>query len=124
MLAEEISIKVGYGAEKVTFCFGVISLEDEDLYVQRYAAIEETDPQRREKEYRCAVDALAAWSKKTPTILKEDADGKKVEEPVAPGTPSEAVREYFKTMTNQSSRIVNATIISFRNRMVPDVDFL
>jgi len=124
MQAETISLRVGYKNTKVTFHLRVISLEDETLYTQRYNEIKE-DSDQYEKEYRCMLDALGQWSAEMPTYQGGvDDTGKPIEVPLGEGTYLEALRDFFKERTNQSERIIRATIISYRNQLTPDVSFL
>ena len=78
-----------------------------------------------EKEYRCMLDALGQWSAEMPTyVTGKDAAGKDIQTHIGTGTHLEAIREFFKERTNESERIIRATIIAFRNQLTPDVSFL
>ena len=69
--------------------------------------------------------ALGQWSAEMPTyVTGKDAAGKDIQTHIGTGTHLEAIREFFKERTNESERIIRATIIAFRNQLTPDVSFL
>jgi len=123
MTPETISFRVRYNNTKITFHLKVVSLEDETLYTQRLGKLLD-DESQYDKVYKCIVDALGEWSDKMPTVQEIDDAGKIVEKPIGDGSILEAVREYFKERTPESERLTNAAMVTFRNRMVPEVDFL
>jgi hypothetical protein len=120
-MSQKISLRVGYEGESLAFHLRMISMAEEQRYTQRFIDIVDSDPETKsEKEYQILVDAISNWSVEVPT--KKDVAGK--DEPIAEGTPSEAIRRYFAERSDEKERILNTAYMSFKARLAPSVSFL
>jgi hypothetical protein len=115
MQQQKISMSVGYDGEKINFHFRMISLGEEQRYIQRFVDIVDTDfDTKSEKEYQVLVDAVANWS-----VEPIEVNGVKSE-----ALPAESVREYFSERTDAKERILNTAYMSFKSKLTPSLSFL
>lgn len=116
-LPETIKMTGGWSRESsVTLTLRMISLQEEQAFMRAFADISDK-PDREDQEFQAIVNALAGWS--TEPVV--DKKGQPVNEAA---TPSESVKEFFSSRTIHSERLANSFMLSFRNRLQPDVSFL
>lgn len=120
----QFSMIVGYGAEKITFHLRMVSMAEEQRYTQRFADLVDTldSEERAKKEYAILVESLVNWSSAMPVRRGEDT--KDLDVALGEGTLAEAIHAYFDERTDTKERILNATVVAFRNRLTPEVSFL
>jgi hypothetical protein len=124
MLPEEFRIAAVYGEEEIHFKMRMISVEEENQYLDRLMKLISSANGKKdsEAEYRILVDALTSWLAETPRrkdletgemVLLEGLEEK-----------DKAVGEYFKERTPAKERMVNQVLNMYRRSLVPDVHFL
>lgn len=118
---ERIPVRVGYRNLKYVFYLNMLSMEDEQAYMDRLAAVT-PGPDKRDKDYEILVDGLAAWSYQAPAQV--DAKGNAVILAIDGESVAETVKRVFGTRTKVFDRILNTAVINFRLAMSPGVDFL
>lgn len=129
MNPETISISVGYGNDRPTLHLRMITMAEEQDFLNRYTDIADLPPaQKAEKEFQICVDALKAWSEMpTKKVEKPGKNGQVdiVDVPyVEADSPAEAIEQIFKPRTIKTERMAHLAINSFRVKLQPQVDFL
>lgn len=120
---EKLSLAVNFRNKTVVFFLNMISIEEENKYLERLTGIKD-GPDKKQKEYEALVDGVVAWSYQMPTV-KEFVDGKLEERPLRDhGNFAEAIREEFAERTVSNERLMNQLVIRYREAMTPQVSFL
>lgn len=113
-------LEIGYEDTKITFYLRMISVEEEERYIEKFAAIPDIDPDRHTKRFEVYKDALGEFSLKPPTINKEGKNGVLVKDASA----VDAIQTYFKERSVENERIMRAAYVMFRSQLDPEVNFL
>lgn len=120
-LPEEIVVKLGFGDNKITFNFRMLSLAEERQWANADAKEFDSKNPDPKKEYDLTVRKLSQVILNPLTAL--DAEGNPV--PLIPGaSASESVLEFFKDFTPAKERILVSAFLEYRTAMVPTKSFL
>lgn len=125
MNSEKISLSVGFKSEKPIFHLRMISVTEEQEYLQRFSDIADNDVEKADKTYQILVDGLKSFASDFPQKT-EIVEGKETKVLLVEkaSSPSDAIAKYFEEKSVVKERIANTAILAFRNQMQPDVSFL
>lgn len=122
MTPEKISLTVNLRGLILVFFFNMLSIEDEQAYMDRLQSVPD-GPDKRDKEYQILIDGVAAWSYQMPRVRTYEND-QMTEKELGEGAIADEIRNFFKDRTPSNERILNTLIIKFREAMTPTVSFL
>ncbi len=116
MTPRTFSITAGYKPNMTTFYLRMITVVEENQFLERFSDISDAmnDIQRSEHEYEAMVDALKSWSVKAPTVKGQEESS---------DPPAEAIEKLFGEHAAENHRIVNAVLARYRQALSPDVSF-
>lgn len=113
-------IEVGYRDEKLVFHLKMISVEQEDAILQRFAEVSDKDTERFTKRFEIYKDAVAEAACEMPVLTKNGKSAPLAKE----GTPAAAILEHFRERNTENERIIRAAYVLFRSELEPDASFL
>lgn len=118
MLPERFRIRLTYGDVEADFELRMISVDEENQYVDRLVKLDRTN---KEEEFRLLVDTVASWSTKPP-VVRQVSTGELVNTNYE--NTESGVKEFFGEFSPSSERLVNQLLSTFRRALIPKADFL
>lgn len=124
-LPDKINVEVGYGESHIRFYLKMISVLEETENLAQFATTPEDPEEKAKAEYALAVDTIAGWSYKAPTVKGKDAEGKPASGDLVPGasTARQAIETFFGEYNTTYERILNTVLIRHKMGMTPESDF-
>lgn len=122
ILPEKLKISAGWGDTKIQWSLKMITVSEEQSYLDRILASKEDDKNAGggRKEYDAGVDAIVAWSTDMPIIIKgSERQPLSTEEDFGA-----AIRNFFSDRSVAKERLLHTSILQYRSAMIPDVSFL